>query len=303
MTRSPIVFIPVLALILACGNGGGSGACSAGDIEVCTCVDGSRASRVCTDDRVWSPCACREPDATPAVDVRDARPEPAVEAVEPGPEPLADEALPDPGPDAAPEIVAAEIDAEPIPDAAPVDAGPEPFEIHYPDDCAPQCDGRACGPDGCGGTCGACGCGHECQQGACAWIGCLGRECGDSGCPGVSCGGCFAHPNSACTPVFQGSQCTCAPDCSGRQCGDDGCGGSCGTCQVGLCNPNGKCVPSCTPSCADKACGDNGCGGSCGLCVLGKFCSVEGQCVGCLSSADCTPPLACLAMACVPVVP
>lgn len=34
-------------------------------------------------------------------------------------------------------------------------------------DCAPRCDGRACGADGCGGSCGECGPAERCDAGAC----------------------------------------------------------------------------------------------------------------------------------------
>ena len=313
----PRRFVLLLLVLLAhacSGDGGDSGACAAGTIEACTCVDGSRASRVCTDDRVWSPCACRERDTTspsdPGADEPEAQPEP----VEPAPEPLEilepvpegtpeviDVSLPDPGPEAPPDV--------PVPDQAADEAGPEPFEIHYPDNCEPQCGTRECGPDGCGGTCGTCGCGHECQQGTCSWIGCDGRECGDSGCPGVSCGGCYAFANSTCTQVFGGAQCACTPDCAGRQCGDNGCGGTCGTCQAGLvCTPAGKCMGGCdqVPTCG--ACGSIACVNAsgvypCGTCLAGMHCSNQSQCVECLSSADCTAPLACLASKCVPVAP
>jgi len=303
MTRTSLALLILLPSLAgtSCGGSSGSSGCQAGAIEVCACADGSTAKRVCTDARIWTPCACHEPDVTPTPD--DAAPD-VPEPAEPAPEPQ-----PEPVSEPVPEVV----DAEPLSDAelpdlpaeGAAEAGPEPFEIHYPDNCAPDCGTRVCGPDGCGGTCGTCDCGHECQQGACAWIGCDGRPCGlDGGGCGVQCGGCYAHANSQCTEVFGGTLCGCQPNCEGKLCGDDGCGESCGTCQAGLvCKLGGKCVPDCTPACGATACGDNGCGGSCGLCTLGKHCSPAGQCVECLSSADCAAPLACLAMTCVPVVP
>lgn len=57
----------------------------------------------------------------------------------------------------------------------------------------------------------------------------------------------------------------CVPNCQDKECGDDGCGGSCGTCQYGTCNAQGKC--ECTPDCTGKECGPDGCGGTCGKCT------------------------------------
>ena len=307
MTRPSVLLI---LLVSACASDKGSSGCPIGTIETCLCTDGSEASRVCTDDRVWSPCTCREPVdvQAPPTDTRGTRDDAEADATPDVPADVTPD-LTDVAPDAAgPEPAADAATPEPIADVPAVDLPPEPFEVHYPDNCQPDCGARVCGPDGCGGTCGACDCGHECQQGACVWIACEGRACGDSGCPGVSCGGCYGFRNSACVETFGGSTCECPADCTDRQCGDNGCGGSCGICQPGLvCTPSGKCMQGCDnpPSCG--ACGNIPCVNasglhSCGTCLEGTHCSADGMCVACLSSADCAPPLVCLAMTCVPVV-
>jgi len=78
----------------------------------------------------------------------------------------------------------------------------------------------------------------------------------------------------------------CVPNCTGKECGDDGCGGSCGTCQQGTCNAQGKC--ECTPDCTGKECGDDGCGDSCGTCTdpAKPICNAQGVCEAC--TPDCT---------------
>jgi hypothetical protein len=147
-------------------------------------------------------------------------------------------------------------------------------------ECAPDCEGRACGDDGCGGSCGTCS-----DEGACDAFGacvdaicspnCDRRACGDDGCGG-SCGDCGAG-----TLCDDAGSCECAPNCAGRVCGPDGCGGECGDCADNtLCAADGTCI--CIPNCQGRECGDNGCGSSCGTCSAPAECDDDGQCA-------CTP--------------
>ncbi len=65
-------------------------------------------------------------------------------------------------------------------------------------------------------------------------------------------------------------------------------------------NAEGKptCIGGCTPVCEGKVCGDDGCGGSCGTCQEG-VCNAQGtSCVECLEDSDCDEEESCIANIC-----
>jgi len=69
----------------------------------------------------------------------------------------------------------------------------------------------------------------------------------------------------------------CVPDCSGKACGDDGCGGSCGTCDAGVCIDN-----QCRTDCFDCEPGHLGCDGDVAwLCMPGAGACRQQQRVDC----------------------
>jgi hypothetical protein len=280
-----LLALTALGCLLACGGGGGgSSACTAGDIQSCLCPGGAPSHRVCTDQGIFTPCACQAAEVS--------QPEEALEVAE-----LA-EVTPEQAEGDAAEALEGEVPGE------AEEAGPDALEVLPEAECVAACGERECGDDGCGGSCGSCGCGEACQAGVCVFTACDGRACGpDGGGCGHQCGGCYEFALVQCVTTAQGAECGCSPACGGKQCGDDGCGGSCGACGGLKCNSIGKCVTDCTPDCTGKPCGDNGCGGICGACLAGTHCGPDQQCYPCLSNSHCQPPLVCVTRTCVPVVP
>ena len=177
--------------------------------------------------------------------------------------------------------------------------------IDCPDECEPDCEGKACGDDGCEGSCGSCDEGlfchaFACQEGECGeftWEGCcednilyycqegliLEIDCDTQDGP---CGWEVDNGYYNCNTTGEADptggfpmDCpvACEPDCEGKECGDDGCDGSCGECELKgwICLSDGTC---CERACGNMACGDDGCGGSCVECPEGLSCSA-GSCV------------------------
>jgi hypothetical protein len=124
-------------------------------------------------------------------------------------------------------------------------------------DCEAECStSNNCEPD--------CGCPSGLE--ACS------SGCSDTSTDRFNCGACGAvcvGSRSVCT----NSMCSCTPDCTGRECGDDGCGGSCGSCDMSVCDSvDGTC----------KACIPNG----------HVFCSKSSDCCSgfCFLGGSCAPP-------------